>query len=483
MNVQALDIHLGDRRIGVLFRYDMPGAPVITRFVADEDFARQSPQPVFGAAFLAPTPETQRQLWLDIQAPRFNGRHSVRGGWLLPAWFQNLLPEGVFRDHVAARRGCHPEDHFEMLAACGLDLPGNVSARPAHLDREALAHLVTQDNDALEMSVTAEPMEEGVSVSGVQPKLAVLKQGDRYVGRTRTHDTHIIAKLPVVGRPRLPELEYLSLQLAGAAGVEVCQASLAPLAELAAEHGYDLEDTDGRTNFLAVVRFDRVPGGRVHCEDFAQVLNVMPEEKYTGASYLSVAAALMALPSLGEPAVHELLRRLAVNELLGNPDMHLKNLGLIYPDGATPALSPAYDIVGYSAFSKSTGHALRILPAEYDAEVQAAVRRRASVAGGTAASGASTTAASAATSPGAGQNKPRLGPVVLRLFCHRLGIPEKPATAAVRRCVAAAVRSWPGLIAGSQLSEGQKARLLAHFMAHPWIGQKGVAQVMPLPIS
>ncbi len=27
-----------------------------------------------------------------------------------------------------AARGCDPKDHFEMLAACGLDLPGNVYA-------------------------------------------------------------------------------------------------------------------------------------------------------------------------------------------------------------------------------------------------------------------------------------------------------------------------------------------------------------------
>ena len=461
MNVQALDIFLGADRIGVLFRYAMPGAPVITRFVADEAFARRAPQPLLSAAFLAPTPELQRQLWLDIQSPRFNGRHSsqsVQAGWLLPAWFQNLLPEGVFRDHVAARRGCDPNDHFEMLAACGLDLPGNVSARPAHLDREGLAHLVTQDNDALEMSVTAEPMEEGVSVSGIQPKLAVLREGDRYVGRTKQHDTHIIAKLPVVGRPRLPELEHLSLQLAAAAGVNVCETSLQPLAKLAAEHGYELDETSGSSHFLAVVRFDRRPGGRIHCEDFAQVLSVMPEEKYTGATYLSVAAALMALPSLGEPAVHELLRRLAVNELLGNPDMHLKNIGLIYPDGQTPALSPAYDIVGYSAYSKVTGHALRILPPELAAEVQAAAARRPSVDAPV-------------------DSKQRLGPYVLRAFCERLGIPEKPATAAVRRSVAAAAKTWPGLVAQSPLSEAQKARLLAHFHSHPWLGQKALRAV------
>ncbi|MES2887669.1 MAG: type II toxin-antitoxin system HipA family toxin, partial [Pseudomonadota bacterium] len=402
MNVKALMITVGAQRIGVLFQYAMANADVINRFVADDEFAALLDAPVVSAAFLAPLPEQARALWADVRSAQFNGRHSSRNGWLLPAFFQNLLPEGVFRDHVAALRGCDPQDHFEMLAACGRDLPGNVQAVPAELSRHELARYVTQHNDALEMSVTAEPLEEGVSLSGVQPKLGVIREGDRYVGRTKDHDTHIIAKLPVVDQPRLPEVEELSLRLAAAAGVQVCTAELAPLSRLAVMHGYDLGDMDEATQFLAVVRFDRAPTGRIHCEDFAQVLNVMPEDKYQAASYLNIAAAMMTLPSLGERAVHELLRRMAVNELLGNPDMHLKNIGLRYPDGRTPELSPAYDIVAYAAFGKRAGHALHILPPAMRA------------------------ARPAAASP----EKPRLSPSVVREFCADLGIAEKPAAAA-----------------------------------------------------
>ncbi|WP_076997862.1 type II toxin-antitoxin system HipA family toxin [Variovorax sp. KK3] len=452
MNVKALAIFLGPIRVGVLFEYAMPGAEVIHRFVADEDFARRADAPVLSTSFLADTPEQQTALWMDVRAVSFNGRASRRdSSWLLPAFFQNLLPEGVFRDRIGEMRGCDPRDHMEMLAACGLDLPGNVYARPVELTRDELARYVTQNNDALEMSVMADPMEEGVSLSGVQPKLAVMKEGARYVGRTKEHDTHIIAKLPVVGQPRLPELEDLSLRLAAAAGVSVCQAWLEPLETLAFEHGYDLGEADGKTRFLAVLRYDRSPGGRIHCEDFAQILGVMPEDKYTGemqagnpgargarASYLAVGAVLMSTPNLGEPAVHELLRRLMVNELLGNPDMHLKNIGLRYPDGHTPELPPAYDIVGYAAFTRNTGHALPILPPGL-----APVDKRA---------------------PGA---KPSLSPATLRVFCERLGLAEKPASAALRACVKAAVAHWPALIDSSDITHRQKEFLLAHFEAHP----------------
>ena len=450
MNVKALAIHLGaGLRAGVLFQYAPQGATVINRFEADPVFRAMARPPVLSSAFLAATPAEQPALWSQITAAPFNGRHSAAHGWLLPSFFQNLLPEGVFRDHVAELRGCDPDDHFEMLAACGRDLPGNVYALPVELSRDELAHYVTQDQDALEMTVTADPLEDGVSLSGVQPKLGVIRQGERYVGRTKDQDTWIIAKLPVVGQPLLPEVEDLSLRLAAAAGVSVCEAYLEPLEKLALQHGYDLGDADAKTHFLAVVRYDRSPQGRIHAEDFAQILGVMPEEKYGGGpadrqTYLSVAAVLLDAPSMGESAVHELLRRLLVNELLGNPDMHLKNIGLRYPDGVTPEFPPAYDIVAYGAFNKNQGHALHILPPELSPKP-------------------------APREPGRPAPKQQLSPAVVRAFCSALGIPEKPATTAIAQCAKAAFDSWPALIEQSLLTPLAKARLMEQFNGHAMI--------------
>ena len=444
MNVKALGIFIGTtQRIGVLFQYVLGESQVVNRFVADDGFAAAGHAPVLSLSMLADDASAQKALWADVGSTLFNGSFSHANGWLLPAVFQNLLPEGVFRDHVAAQRGCDPKDHFEMLAACGRDLPGNVYALPLELTRGELARYVTQDADSLEMSVTAEPLDDGVSLSGVQPKVGVSKEGGRYVGRTKMQDTHIIAKLPVVGQPLLPEVEYLSLRLAAAAGVSVTQAHLEPLEALAVEHGYDLGDADKKTNFLAVDRYDRTQNGRVHCEDFAQVLGIPPEQKYLGASYLDIASVMMAFPSLGEAAVHELLRRIVVNEMLGNPDMHLKNIGVWYPDGRTPEMPPAYDIVAYAAYHRRVGHALHILPAGHE-------KPRMSIEDARLGKAA----------------KPSIGPNVVRQFCAQLGIPEKPAAAVIRKCVADAVRTWPAMIQASPLTALQKERLIAHFSAH-----------------
>ncbi|RLK38981.1 type II toxin-antitoxin system HipA family toxin [Cupriavidus plantarum] len=441
MNIRALGISIGrTSRVGVLFQYAI-GEQIVNRFVADDGFIRLTHAPTLSLSMTAEDADAQALLWRDIRSTRFNGAYSPANGWLLPAFFQNLLPEGVFRDRVAALRQCDPRDHFEMLAACGLDLPGNVFALPLALTRDELARYVTQDADSLEMSVTAEPMEAGVSLSGVQPKVGVIEDSGRYVGRTRMQDTHIIAKLPVVGQPRLPELEDLSLRLAAAAGATVATAYLEPLEKLAVGHGYDLGDADQKTNFLAVVRYDREPGGkRVHTEDFAQVLGIAPEQKYVGGTYLDVAAVMMGFDSLGEPAVHELLRRLVINEMLGNPDMHLKNIGLWYPDGRTPELPPAYDIVAYAAYNMRAGHALHILPAEM------MPRPKRDDAGRTP--------------------KPAIAPVIVRRFCAELGIPEKPAAKVIRTTIEAAVAKWPDMIARSLLTDQQKQRLLAHFEGH-----------------
>ncbi|WP_431262241.1 type II toxin-antitoxin system HipA family toxin [Roseateles chitinivorans] len=449
MNVKALAIHLGDLRVGVLFQYALSEDLVTNRFVVDEGLLARTdaPLPTLSLSMRAATPQAQAALWRDIQSVSFNGRRSSRSDWLLPAFFQNLLPEGVFRDHVAALRDCAPTDHFEMLAACGKDLPGNVYALPVELSRDELARYVTQGQDALEMSVTAEPLDEGVSLSGVQPKLGVIRDGDRYVARTKDHDTHIIAKLPVIGQPLLPEVEELTLRLARAAGVDACDAKLEPLERLGLPHGYDLGDTTPQTNFLAVTRFDRSPQGRIHVEDFGQILGRMPEDKYGRGpdgrtlTYVDIALALMTQPAMGEPAVHELLRRLVVNEMIGNPDMHLKNIGVRYPDGVTPTLSPAYDLVAYSVYHRIRGHALMTVP-------ESMAPRRGDLRDASPA------------------DRQAIRPSLLKAFCVEAGIPIKPAETAIARCVKAAHAAWPAMIDGSALLPQQKQRLMTHFLSH-----------------
>ena len=99
-----------------------------------------------------------------------------------------------------------------------------------------------------------------------------------------------------------------------------------------------------RGQALSIERFDRLPDGTaVHIEDFAQVFGVYPADKYRNANARSIARVLVA--ETGNEDIAEFVRRLVFNALIGNGDMHLKNWSLIYRDGKTAALAPAYDFV------------------------------------------------------------------------------------------------------------------------------------------
>nr|WP_278874389.1 HipA N-terminal domain-containing protein [Variovorax paradoxus] len=125
MNVKILEISLGARRFGKLFQY-----ADLCRFVAEPELVAAPPPEVLSLSMVASDPSAQSALWSDVKNPLFNAQ-----GGQLPRFFQNLLPEGVLRSHIAQLRGCRENDHFELLAACGGDLPGAVSARPVSVDR------------------------------------------------------------------------------------------------------------------------------------------------------------------------------------------------------------------------------------------------------------------------------------------------------------------------------------------------------------
>ncbi len=414
----------------------------MTRLQPDAKFwsLPQSQRPIVSLSALAASEADQRSWWRDYaREPFFNGT-----GERLPPFLQNLLPEGPLRLHLAQLRGCQPDDHFDLLAMCGSDLPGNLYALPATLGRDAVARLVTQNHDALEMSVVATAVAQATSLSGVQPKLSVVLRGGRYVARTKdAAGVHLIAKLPTAEFALLPEVEALSLQLAGACGVAVCEARLAPMAELDADAPFVVRE---ERSFLAVTRFDRAAGRRhLHAETFGQVLGVDPQSKYHGGSYALMAQVMLDTPGLGESAALELVRRLAVNELLGNYDAHLLNFALLYADPLAARLAPAYDVVAYAAYLSGHGHGLPF----YDAA----------------------------------EPRQRLGPASVRGFSQQAGLLETLVQGAVRSVVKKASATWPALIASSALFDTQKTKLLKHLDSHPLINgyraRSGRAELPP----
>jgi serine/threonine-protein kinase HipA len=258
----------------------------------------------------------------------------------LPTFFSNLLPEGPLREYLAARGGVHPDREFFLLWLVGSDLPGAVVAA-------ASGGVLPPRTEAEETTRVEEQRPLRFSLAGIQLKFsAVMEASGGLTLPVGGEGGDWITKLPSSRFNAVPETEYAMMTLAAAVGIHVPEVRLVPTADIG-NLPAELPESFGHT--LAVRRFDRTEGGeRIHIEDFAQVFDLYAADKYKKASYGNIAEVLWL--ETGEEGTSEFVRRLVFNVLIGNGEAHLKNWSLIYPDRRTPALAPAYDLVGTVAY-------------------------------------------------------------------------------------------------------------------------------------
>lgn len=332
----VLTVSLRDRPIGAIT--SLAGDRSV--FTFDPAYVEDPAAPVLGAGF-------------KNAAGRLITEHNSTQTRLLP-FFSNLLPEGVLRDYLAERAGVKPGREFFLLWALGADLPGAVTVRPP--DGEPLPPgAEPRDAEGAPAGVDAALR---FSLAGVQLKFSAVEQA----GKGLTIPAHgaggdWIVKLPSNRWAGVSENEYSMMSLAASIGIETPEIRLLGLDEIG-----DLPGGVGRLEgaVYAVRRFDRpANGSRVHIEDFAQVFGVYPEQKYERASYRGIAQVIWR--ETGEAGLVEFIRRLVFSALIGNADMHLKNWSLIYRDGITPEIAPAYDFVATIAYLADEKAALKVV--------------------------------------------------------------------------------------------------------------------------
>jgi serine/threonine-protein kinase HipA len=273
-------------------------------------------------------------------------------------FFSNLLPEAELRQYVAQRAGVKSARDLPLLQLLGEDLPGAVVVRaegdgppPEGFEEEKAPARLADDNQPLRFSL-----------AGVQMKFSVGGSPER--GLTLPAEGrggHWILKLPSAQFSLVPENEHSMMQLARAVGIETAETGLVPVGEI---ERLPRVFQKGKANALWVKRFDRSEHARVHMEDFNQLYGQFPEEKYKNFSYANMAGDLARIADL--KAVQEFVRRIVFSAAIGNADMHLKNWTLLYPDGRTPKLSPAYDLVSTIAYIDDYTTALSLVSKERD---------------------------------------------------------------------------------------------------------------------
>lgn len=254
----------------------------------------------------------------------------------LPAFFANLLPEGALRRLIADSLGTRDHEDFRMLARIGEDLPGAV-----RVQLRGDADLYTEPPGKLAGRLR-------FSLAGVQLKFSMARDGKGLTLPASGRGGDWILKLPDRDLDGVAENEHMVMEWAQHSGIEVPEFSLVTPS--------DCPDIDPRffpegTLGFACRRFDRPqPGLPHHIEDFAQINGKYPQEKYDEfiplpqrLNYETIARQIHVY--CGAEDLREFVRRLVFMVLSGNSDAHLKNWSLIYRDGRTARLSPAYDQV------------------------------------------------------------------------------------------------------------------------------------------
>lgn len=261
----------------------------------------------------------------------------------LHPFFDNLVAEGWLQKAQARALNVSVNDHLSLLLGFGYDLPGAVSI----IDPEPIEHLIAEHVD----NITKAALKSFASLSGVQQKLLVVKEGDHYrpvIGKELS--THI-AKLPSDSHPHIVELEYLTT---------LAVHKLLPEDSIVSLEMGTVSSIKERA--LIVRRFDRTATGqRIHFEEFNQLLeNYSGDSKYE-ASYEDMGYFMQNTPQCIPIEAYQLFKRILANFLVGNTDAHLKNFAMFHTREGL-RLTPAYDLVSAGCYKQYQTIALKLGP-------------------------------------------------------------------------------------------------------------------------
>ncbi len=265
---------------------------------------------------------------------RLSGEYPVvTTGGAVPPFFAGLLPEGVRLGVVTSSTKTSADDHLTLLLAIGADTIGNVRVVPAGVEPAQPLPMFEPERDtdfgAVFARLTGSVDSDPVGMAGVQPKVSAAMLS----APTQTRSRPAILKLNPAQYPLIVENEHFFMTMAAACGLRVGTTSL-------------LHDAEGRSALL-VTRFDRLGTTRIAQEDACQVAGIYPASKYRITTETAITALADACARGGgsKPAATlELLKTVVFAWLIGNGDLHGKNLSIYNPDGVWQP-TPAYDLL------------------------------------------------------------------------------------------------------------------------------------------
>lgn len=255
----------------------------------------------------------------------------------LPPIFQVSLPEGDLRALLEREQG-----DMAILSRVGRHLIGAVAVAPDGVfEPPQSASLVTYQEigSLLRQGATkdgvASLIERHARQSGVSGGyLKVLVSSIPVHAVDRQEDW--IVKLPSATHPHVVANEFFSMQAARFSGIETAHTRLSD---------------DGQ--LLLVRRFDRtLDGALLGFEDMASLLGLPSGLKFSGSvERILKTITIFCEGSSQTPSLRQFFRQYALAMILRNGDAHLKNFGLLYPQGGPARLAPCYDMVTMAAYA------------------------------------------------------------------------------------------------------------------------------------
>lgn len=264
------------------------------------------------------------------------------------AYLDGLLPDHKeVRARWARRAGVRPGNTLGLIAHVGLDVSGGAMFAPEDQIADAIERpgtLVPASDAEIadrlrrvrrdDAAWQDDEDDEHWSLAGAQSKFTLARTpGGWAFPEGSAASTHIVK--PGIGRIRAQALsEHVSMRALALAGLDV-----------ATTEYRTFEDQDA----IVVARFDRRVGGdgpaaRIHQEDVLQAFGMDPQRKYEadrGPGVTHIADLLRV--AAGPASVERFARAVIANQIIGAPDAHGKNYGLLLV-GPSATLAPLYDV-------------------------------------------------------------------------------------------------------------------------------------------
>jgi len=301
---------------------------------------------------------------LSLSMPLANQEHGTR---VVSAYLSNLLPDNTdILRRWRQRYGVRSNSPFALLEHVGEDCAGAIQyVRPDRVDavlarRPPPVQWLSEDEIGTRLRELAQDRSAWrhendagqFSLSGAQPKTALLREGRRWgIPSGRMPTTHIL-KPPSDQFPGHAENEHFCMMLARRLGLNTALS--------------EVLEFDGAIA-IVIERFDRVTQGkeilRLHAEDCCQALGVPPERKYEnegGPGAIAIADLLRNTSTATIEDVAAFAHALIFNWLIAGTDAHAKNYSLLIGVQGHVRLAPLYDIASVLAYEHIDFRAVKL---------------------------------------------------------------------------------------------------------------------------